>query len=138
MTNQIQMTKDGANDAGPVVASVQGLYKVYQKSAAVEPVYALKGIDVDIHEGEMLAIMGSSGSGKSTLMNILGCLDRPTSGHYYLDGHDVALKVRRERAAALCKLVGLEHRMHHRPVELSGGQQQRVAVARALMNDPLF
>jgi putative ABC transport system ATP-binding protein len=166
----------------PVVARVERLEKVYRKPGASVAVKALAGVDMDIHQGEMLAIMGASGSGKSTLMNILGCLDRPTSGHYYLDGQDVAeleddelsefrgrrlgfifqnfnlipqltvlenLEVplfylgvkpalRRERAHELCEMVGLGPRGHHRPVELSGGQQQRVAVARALMNDPIF
>jgi putative ABC transport system ATP-binding protein len=53
-------------------------------------VYALDGIDLEIHENEFVAVMGPSGSGKSTLMNILGCLDRPTSGEYYLAGEDVS------------------------------------------------
>jgi putative ABC transport system ATP-binding protein len=53
-------------------------------------VHALRGIDVSIHRGEYVAIMGSSGSGKSTLLNLLGALDRPTTGNYFLDGNDVA------------------------------------------------
>ena len=50
----------------------------------------LKGITLDINGGEFVSLTGASGSGKSTLMNILGCLDRPTSGHYYIAGEDVA------------------------------------------------
>src|SRR5574343_1937699 len=55
-----------------------------------EIVYVLKGIDLQINKGEYVALMGPSGSGKSTLMNILGCLDSPTSGTYILNGKDVS------------------------------------------------
>src|SRR5262249_7838349 len=75
---------------GEVIARLEAIYKIYQKSERVDPVYALNDINLSIHEGEMLAIMGASGSGKSTLMIIVGCLDRPTHGRYFLDQDDVA------------------------------------------------
>ena len=71
------------------VADIKGIAKVYQKGNA-PAVYALRSVSLTIPRGQHIAIMGPSGSGKSTLMNILGCLDRPTSGSYFLAGRDVA------------------------------------------------
>src|SRR5262245_11050233 len=74
----------------PAVASVQQLSKVYRKPGTDVEVHALRAISLDINQGEFTAIMGASGSGKSTLMNILGCLDQPTSGSYVLGGQDIS------------------------------------------------
>ena len=73
-----------------LVASIQNLSKIYRKPGTNVEVHALRSINVDFTEGEYTAIMGASGSGKSTLMNIIGCLDRPTMGQYFLGGTDVS------------------------------------------------
>jgi ABC-type lipoprotein export system ATPase subunit len=66
----------------------------------------LKGISVSIAAGELVALMGASGSGKSTLMNILGCLDRPSSGEYWLDGHEISAASSNDRARLRNSLIG--------------------------------
>jgi putative ABC transport system ATP-binding protein len=71
-----------------IVIRTEALAKVYQMGA--EEVHALRGVDVEIHKGEYVAIMGPSGSGKSTLMNLIGCLDSPSSGRYWLAGRLVS------------------------------------------------
>ena len=157
---------------------VRDLCKIYNPGE--NEVRALDHVDLSIDRGELVGIIGHSGSGKSTLMNMLGCLDVPTSGSYYLNGKDVSnmtddelsdvrnmeigfifqgfnlipnltaeenvelpliyrgvpKKEREELAVESLKVVGLEHRMDHKPSEMSGGQQQRVAIARAIAARP--
>ena len=157
---------------------VQNLCKIYNPGE--NEVRALDGISLTIDSGEFVAIIGQSGSGKSTLMNMLGCLDVPTSGQYFLNGRDVSnltddelsdirnleigfifqgfnlipnltaeenvelpliyrgvgKKERMALAEQSLAMVGLGHRMHHKPGEMSGGQQQRVAIARAIAAKP--
>ena len=157
---------------------LKDICKVYNPGE--NEVRALDHINLEIMEGELVAIIGQSGSGKSTLMNMLGCLDVPTSGSYYLHGQDVShlkdnelsairnkeigfifqgfnlianlnavenvelpliyrgigKQKRRKLAKEALEMVGLGHRMDHKPSEMSGGQQQRVAIARAIAAKP--
>lgn len=157
---------------------LKDICKVYNPGE--NEVRALDHINLEIMEGELVAIIGQSGSGKSTLMNMLGCLDVPTSGSYYLHGQDVlhlkdnelsairnkeigfifqgfnlianlnavenvelpliyrgiGKQERRKLAKEALEMVGLGHRMDHKPSEMSGGQQQRVAIARAIAAKP--
>ena len=160
------------------LVEVKDICKVYNPGE--NEVRALDHVSLSIEKGEFVAIIGQSGSGKSTLMNMLGCLDVPTSGKYYLNGRDVSTltddeqsdirnreigfifpgfnlisnltaqenvelpliyrgvpKKERDRLAVeSLKIVGLSHRMDHKPNEMSGGQQQRVAIARAIAAKP--
>jgi putative ABC transport system ATP-binding protein len=86
------------------VLDVRGLTKVYGMGEAT--VHALRGVTLTIERGDYVAVMGSSGSGKSTLMNILGCLDVPTSGSYRLDGVDVSRLADRQLALVRNRLIG--------------------------------
>lgn len=173
-----ELLNPSAEEEIPRVIRGVDIKKVYQMGK--NEVHALGGATLDIEKGEYLSIMGPSGSGKTTLFNMIGALQKPTSGKVYIDQVDIAqldhnelawLRCRkigyifqtfnliqvmtclenvtlpmsfagtegelaREKGIHLLKMVGLEHRILHKPAELSGGQQQRVAIARALANDP--
>jgi putative ABC transport system ATP-binding protein len=93
-----------SNSSNGAAVRLDEVRKTY-RSGEVE-VHAVRGVSIEIGRGEFVALMGSSGSGKSTLMNILGCLDRPTAGRYFLDGEDVSSLSRDELADVRNRKLG--------------------------------
>lgn len=92
------------NPAADTIIRLQGLKKFYQMGEEI--IRALNGVDLDIRRNEYVAMMGPSGSGKSTLMNMLGCLDSPTSGLYWLNGQEVAEYTENELADIRNREIG--------------------------------
>ena len=161
-----------------IILQTEDLTKNYRIGKMEVP--ALRGVSLDIEEGEFLAIMGPSGCGKSTLLHLLGGLLSPSSGKIVIDGDDLSAvsdakrtEIRRrkigfvfqrfnlfptltaegnlrlaerihlgktngnsENRREVLRLLKLEEKIHHKPLELSGGEQQRVALARAVINSP--
>ena len=93
------------------ILSMKGIRKEYQMGEETSVV--LKGIDLDVYKGEFLAVLGPSGSGKSTLMNIIGCLDTPTEGEYFLSGKHIANQDEKELARIRSKEIGFIFQSFH-------------------------
>ena len=102
---KLNETEHSASANAPdAVIRTEDLHKYYELGET--RVHALRGVSVDIRRGEFLAIMGASGSGKSTFMNVLGCLDKPSSGKYFLEGMDVAQHHKRALAQIRNEKIG--------------------------------
>ncbi len=100
----LEQEKTVATQAVQSVIRVEDVHRIYDLGE--QKVAALRGVSMEIMRGEFVAIMGASGSGKSTFMNMLGCLDRPTSGRYILEGTDVAQMTKSELAKIRNRRIG--------------------------------
>src|SRR5881227_2714196 len=98
------MTSDHVRQAGPIVIDIENITKDYVMGEEI--VHALRGVTLQIRRNEYIAIMGPSGRGKSTLMNMLGCLDTPSSGRYEFNGRDVSVMNDDELAAIRNREIG--------------------------------
>ena len=103
-TSTETLTNAGAGSKSDLVIQVEDVHKYYELGET--RVHALRGVSVNIAAGEFVAVMGASGGGKSTFMNILGCLDKPSSGSFWLEGTDVAKLSKIELAAIRNRRIG--------------------------------
>jgi ABC-type lipoprotein export system ATPase subunit len=103
-------TTQGREGATPII-ELRGVKKSYVEGGNVLPV--LRGIDATIRQGEIVALLGPSGCGKSTLLNLIGCLDRPSGGHYFLGGRDVSKLTREEQAWVRLHYIGFVFQSFH-------------------------
>jgi len=87
-----------------VILKIENLQRTFQVGS--EKIHALRGISFVVNEGEFVSIMGASGSGKSTLLNILGCLDKPTAGEYYVDGNPISRRSKDELSTLRNRKIG--------------------------------
>jgi lipoprotein-releasing system ATP-binding protein len=102
------------NASGKILLECTGLHKTYHAVGEKTPeVHVLRGVDLRVREGEIVTILGASGSGKSTLLNILGGLDRPTSGEVLWEGKPYYAMGEEERAAARGRFIGFVFQIHH-------------------------
>jgi len=111
LTTDIYTKADRAAAAKPVIVGLEDVTKVY--GIGDLEVRALNGVSLTVTQGDYCSIMGASGSGKSTAMNIIGCLDRPSSGSYYLDGVDVAQMPEAELAGIRNLKLGFVFQQFH-------------------------
>src|SRR5258708_9434455 len=105
-TNSLPASRPAAPEVNrdEIVIQVEDIHKIYHLGET--QVHALRGVSLEIRRGELVAIMGASGSGKSTFMNILGCLDKPSSGRHLLEGIDVSKLEKKQLAGIRNRKIG--------------------------------
>src|SRR5687767_8764823 len=107
MESEAKVAESGGNGSAPAVKTLinmENIWRTYQMGT--EELHALRDVSFQVEKGEYLAIIGPSGSGKSTLMNLIGCLDSPTKGHYWINGHLVSDMTDDELARIRNKEIG--------------------------------
>jgi putative ABC transport system ATP-binding protein len=134
MTNTISITDSLVPNPAPksTIIRLENIFKIY--GSGETEVRALNDVNLVIEQGEYCAIMGPSGSGKSTAMNIIGCLDRPTTGHYYLDNIDVAQMDDKSLAHIRNKKLGFVFQQFHLLPQLSALENVMLPMVYASVN----